>query len=80
MALVSVEKVFRMYKTKNPQMSDRVKVDRKIDDFLHRHFNKYAEYCSDKQEIESDPTHVYYCGVREDPQYDDLTLVAIKKK
>lgn len=80
MALVSVEKIFRMFKPKNAVQSDRIKVDRNIDTFLHQHFNQYAEYCSDKQDVEGDPTHIYWCGVREDPQYDDLTLVAIKKQ
>lgn len=80
MALVSVEKIFRMFKPKNAVQSDRIKVDKNIDNFLHQHFNQYAEYCSDKQEVDGDPTHIYWCGVREDPQYDDLTLVAIKKQ
>lgn len=79
MALVSVEKVFRLYRPKEPKPTDRVKVDKNIDEFLHQHFNQYSEYCSDRQEIQDDPTHIYYCGVKEDPQYDDLTLIAIKK-
>ena len=79
MALVSVEKVFRLYRPKEPKPTDRVKVDKNIDEFLHQHFTQYSEYCSDRQEIQDDPTHIYYCGVKEDLQYDDLTLIAIKK-
>lgn len=79
MALVSVEKIFRMYKPNETQKNDRVLVDKKIDSFLKQHFVQYEIYCSDKREIENDPLHFYYYGVLEDPQYDDLTLVGIKK-
>lgn len=79
MALVSVEKIFRMYKPTETKITDKVKVDKKIDEFLRKHFIQYSTYCGDKQEIENDPTHIYYKGVCEDPQYDDLTLIAIKK-
>ncbi len=79
MALVSVEKVFRMYQTKGMGQSDKVKADKKIDEFLRMHFRDYSTYCMNRSEVETDPTHVYYSGIREDQQYDDLTLVAIKK-
>lgn len=79
MALVSIEKVFRMYKTSQPKITDRVKTDKKIDCFLKEHWREYSEYCSNRQEVEGDPTHIYYTGVLEDPQYDDLTLIAVKK-
>lgn len=79
MALVSVEKIFRITKPKNATQNDRVKADRNIDKFLRKHFMQYSTYCSDRQEIENNPSHIFWCGVKEDPQYDDLTLIAVKK-
>lgn len=79
LALVSVEKVFRLYRPNNAIHSDRVKVDRNIDNFLRQHFVQYPAFCSDREDIENDPSHIYWCGVKEDPQYDDLTLIAVKK-
>lgn len=79
LALVSVEKIFRLYKPSNVIHSDRVKVDKNIDTFLRQHFVQYPAFCSDREEIENDPSHIYWCGVKEDPQYDDLTLIAVKK-
>lgn len=79
LALVSIEKIFRLYKPENAIHSDRVKVDRNIDTFLRQHFVQYPAFCSDREEIENDPSHIYWCGVKEDPQYDDLTLIAVKK-
>ncbi len=79
MALVSIEKVFRMYRPAVPAPTDRIKVDKKIDEFLRLHFREYSVYCMERSEIETDATHIYYHGVLEDPQYDDLTLIAIKK-
>ncbi|HBD68065.1 MAG TPA: hypothetical protein DC014_02190 [Treponema sp.] len=79
MALVSVEKIFRLYKNTEVKPSDRVKVDKKIDQFLETHFRQYSSYASDKMTLENDTQNVYWHGVCEDPQYDDLTLIAIKK-
>ena len=91
LALVSVEKIFRIYKTPTAKgvvitnekgdvviQGDGIKVDRKIDLFLKKTFNRYDYYCSglvDMNEI----NYVYYTGVNEDPQADDLTLLAVKK-
>ena len=68
-----------MYQSNGTSQSDKVKADKKIDEFLRMHFRDYSTYCMNRSEVETDPTHVYYSGIREDQQYDDLTLVAIKK-
>lgn len=80
MALISVEKIFRMYRKPALTEFDRVQVDKKIDEFLQKHFNRYADYCSNKKEHLQSPEYLYYTYSVEDEQYDDLTLVAIKKK
>ncbi len=80
MALVSVEKIFRMYPTPKATEFDRVQVDRKIDEFLQEHFLQYSDYCSNKRDHTEFAEYMYYTHIKEDEQYDDLTLVAIKKK
>jgi hypothetical protein len=79
MAMVSAEKVFRMFK--NPAASDeeRVLVDRKVDAFLKKHFIQYAKYCARTVPAET-PGYLYYLGVQEDEQYDDLTILGIHRK
>ncbi|MBQ0050537.1 MAG: SpoIIE family protein phosphatase [Treponema sp.] len=57
---------------------DGIKVDRKIDQFLEKCFNRYDFYCSQKVDMK-EPNYVYYTGVNEDSQADDLTLLAIQK-
>lgn len=79
MALVSVEKVFRMYKPKEVKPGQKIRVDRKIDQFLRQHFDQYGTYFNDREDNNPDDPFLYYNGVCEDSQYDDLTLVAIKK-
>ena len=79
MALVSVEKVFRFYRLDYPKATDRVKVDKNIDLFLRKCFVQYDLWCADSHEIDNDSGYLYYRGILEDTQYDDLTLVAIKK-
>ena len=57
---------------------DGIKIDRKIDAFLAKYFNRYDYYCVNKVD-EGEANYVYYTGVSEDVQADDLTLLAIKR-
>lgn len=78
MALASVEKVFRFYKDPDVTPNDLVRVDKKIDAYLRKCFNRYDYYCSDRQEIGEESSYLYYTNLREDEQLDDLTLVAVR--
>ena len=80
MALVSVEKIFRMYSKPGASELNRVQVDCKVDAFLNRHFKQYNMYCSHRKPHPQLPEYMYYTEVFEDPQYDDLTLIALKRK
>jgi hypothetical protein len=84
MALVSVEKIFRMYRDPSSSGKSDVLVDQKIDAFLERHFDQYRLYCSDKRPNpdpqNENPGYLLYHGIQEDPQYDDLTFLAIRRK
>lgn len=79
LALASVEKVFRLYKTPFASVNDTVTVDKKIDAFLQSHFNLYDYYCKNKVESEED-NYLEYTNVSEDEQLDDLTLLAVRRK
>ncbi|HTX71257.1 MAG TPA: PP2C family serine/threonine-protein phosphatase, partial [Rectinemataceae bacterium] len=84
LALVSVEKVFRMYPDPSATESDFVLVDAKVDAFLERHFDQYRLYCSRKRPYvdpqNDNPGYLLYAGIREDDQYDDLTILGIRRK
>jgi serine phosphatase RsbU (regulator of sigma subunit) len=80
MAMVSVEKMFRCYKDPKAPEDSRVMVDKKVDSFLKEHFLQYRTYCSYTREIPGNDTYMYYTQVNEDDQYDDLTILGIKRK
>ena len=84
LALVSVEKVFRMYKDPSATEKDSILVDEKIDAFLERHFDQYRLYCGSKAPYvdpsKENPGYLLYRGLREDSQYDDLTILGIRRK
>ena len=80
MAMVSVEKMFRVYKDPKAGEESRVLVDKKIDEFLKNHFLQYRRYCSHTKECPENPAYMYYTHVKEDEQYDDLTILGIKRK
>ena len=83
MAIISIEKIFRLYITPSAKTYDHGIVDKKIDKFLQLYFNKYDEVCNNKIEHPNPDLkneYVYYTSMKEEEQTDDLTLVAIKKK
>ncbi|MDR0709027.1 MAG: SpoIIE family protein phosphatase [Spirochaetaceae bacterium] len=79
-ALVSVEKIFRIYKNPSAGEDDRVLVDREVDKFLKAHFLQYRTYCTKSMKSGENNAYLYYTHIMEDPQYDDLTIVGIMRK
>ena len=79
LALASVEKIFRFYKTPTAGANDTVVVDKRIDAFLKDHFALYDYYCSGKGEVDEESNYLEYTGIAEDEQLDDLTLLAVKR-
>jgi serine phosphatase RsbU (regulator of sigma subunit) len=80
MAMVSVEKLFRLYRDPGAGEDSRVLVDKKIDRFLKEHFRQYRAYCSQTREAPGSEAYKYYTHVKEDEQYDDLTIIGIHRK
>jgi hypothetical protein len=80
LALVAVEKVFRLHRHPEAGRDDRVRVDTKIDRFLRRFFRQYDEYFHHPLDLEDLPEYRYFTHIREDEQEDDLTVLAIRKQ
>jgi hypothetical protein len=80
LAVMSVEKVFRLYRHPEAGADDRVRVDTKIDDFLKKYFLGYNSYFHHPLETSDLPEYRYFSHIREDEQEDDLTILAIRKK
>ncbi len=80
MALVAIEKVFRFYKLPSAGPDDRVLVDKKVDAFLKEHFDQYRVYCLESMDHPEYDEYMYYTFLKEDEQYDDLTLLGLRKK
>ena len=80
MALVAIERIFRFFRDPKAGEDSKVLVDRKVDAFLKGCFEQYRTYCSRTRDHGELPEYMYYTNIREDDQYDDLTILGIKKK
>ncbi len=80
LALVAVEKIYRMIPDPNAGLQNRVMVDAKVAEFLKQHFVQHARYFSRPVEGQQVPGYVTFTHAREDEQYDDLTLLVIRRK
>ena len=79
LALASLEKVFRLYKSDKVTQTDYIRIDKKIDEFLLKYFNMYDYYAANKTDDSAGVNYVDYDQMLEDEQSDDLTLLAIKR-
>lgn len=80
LAMVSLERVFRIYPDPTAGPDDRIMMDRKIAAFLKSHFDQYDLWFRDPIPHPSLPEYVYFNYLREDEQYDDLTILGVQKK
>ena len=80
LGLMAVEKIFRAYKDNSAGQHDQVFVDKAIDNFLRNHFNQFDKYFSHLSVKQNIHNANIYTHVMEDDQYDDLTILAIRKK
>ncbi|WP_234969000.1 SpoIIE family protein phosphatase [Alkalispirochaeta americana] len=93
LAVIAAEKIFRLYRDPAAGPRDRVRVDRLVDQFLEKHFLQYREYFGhpedspseeggspeEKSSSERDPYRTF-SHLREDEQYDDLTMLVVRRK
>jgi serine phosphatase RsbU (regulator of sigma subunit)/biopolymer transport protein ExbD len=80
LALIAVEKMFRCEYERESAKSGWVMVEKKIDNFLKEHLIKYQQYCGHSRECAGNNAYMYYTHLREYDQYDDLTILGVKRK
>jgi serine phosphatase RsbU (regulator of sigma subunit) len=80
LALVAVEKVFRSFRDPSFGPGNRVRVESKIDEFLKAHFVQYASVFEHRGEPQPGETTVTFTHLKEDEQYDDLTILVLRRK
>ncbi|GMO49217.1 MAG: SpoIIE family protein phosphatase [Termitinemataceae bacterium] len=80
LAMVSVEKIFRSYKPPDAGSESRILMDSKIDEFLKKYFVEYDQFFTDTFVDKQNPAYVYHTGIKEDEQYDDLTILGVCRK
>ncbi|MBN1686945.1 MAG: SpoIIE family protein phosphatase [Spirochaetales bacterium] len=79
LAMAALDKVFRLNPDPSAGPGDRIRVDINIDQFLKEHFLEYSRYFQSPTPDEQFPEYVYYTNLKEDDQYDDLTILGIRK-
>jgi hypothetical protein len=87
MAAVSAEKLFRMFKAPANAENCRVPVDARIDAFLRGILAKYERFRKDTSAGDTSVSGtsvcagtVYYEGMCEDEQYDDIAILGVMRK
>ncbi|QEN03248.1 HAMP domain-containing protein [Thiospirochaeta perfilievii] len=80
LGLIAVEKVFRLNPDPSANKEDTIKIDKVVNNFLMQHFEQYSSYYKFKVDKGENAQHDFFSHIKEDDQYDDLTILAIKKK
>ena len=80
LALVAVEKVFRLRVEPLGTGTHGIAVDAKVDAFLKEHFLQYTQLFSHRVDGQPGAPAVSFTHLKEDEQYDDLTMLVIRRK
>ena len=80
LGLVAVEKMFRVFSRPTSGIDDRVQVDSVVDSFLRRHFRQFDRYFAHPIDSGAQSHYRSYSHIDEEEQYDDLTILTIRKK
>jgi len=80
LGLMAIERIFRIFPDPKAGPEDRIMIERKIDDFLRRHFDQYKEYFKYPVDHPDFSEYIYYTHLKETVQYDDFAILAIKLK
>ena len=79
LAIIAVEQIFRIIPDFTDSKDYKIQIDKKVDGFLKKYFNKYDTYFANPIPEMEDSMYVYFYGLREDDQYDDLTILSIRQ-
>ena len=79
LAMVAVEKVYRLIPDPKAGDDDRVAVEVKVDAFLKEHFFQYQRYFSHRLDGHDEGASLTFTNLKEEEQYDDLTLLVIRR-
>lgn len=79
LGMVSVERIFRIIKNPAAGAEDRIYLDHKVSDFLRKHFKGFSSYFAHPVETLSNSESAVYSHLKQDEQYDDLTILGVRK-
>ena len=80
LALLSVERIFRIFRDPSASDDNKIILDKKVDSFLSRTFDQYRKIFEHRLEGPEESEYVEYSHIKEDGQFDDLTIMAIRRK
>ncbi len=80
LACISVERIFRMYRTPDTGSDDRIIIDKAIAAFLQEHFEGWKDYFAHPLPAAEEDQYLTFTHLKEDIQFDDLTILGINKK
>jgi hypothetical protein len=80
LALVAVDRVYRM--TPDPRLGEEntISVEAKVVDFLKEHFLQYDRYFAHRVEVGQTNGYITFTHAVEDEQSDDLTILVLRRK
>ncbi len=79
-ALLAIERIYRFYPDPAAGTGDRIRVDGKIMEFMEEHFVQFDRYFHAPVEVEGETEYLTFSHLKEDEQFDDLTILGIRRK
>ncbi len=78
-AILANERLFRFYPQTIVSREDKIQIDQYLVEFMEKTFVEYHSFFTDKVNQIIDGQYVQFKNIREVPQYDDLSVLAVKR-
>ena len=79
LAIVAAERVFRLVPDPTAGIEARIAVDRIVVQFLREHFRQFDTFFGHPIG-DDDAEYLQFSHLREDEQFDDITMLAVYRK
>ena len=79
-AVIGMDRVFRIYKDSTTDENSRIRMDRNVLEILRKHYVQFDEYFSHPVDDDGTSPQITFSHLAEDEQFDDLTLLMVRRK
>jgi HAMP domain-containing protein len=78
-AVIGLDRMFRVYRDSTTDENSQIQMDRNVLEFLRKHYVEFDRYFTHPLDDDGKAPQIAYTHLAEDEQFDDLTILMVKR-